>query len=178
MLKTYSLQIPKYWSGQICIREEWGFCKVANLFLFYAYCRYVASRKKYYFTRKRTASTAQTKIKSDKMSQNLYKLIIPFWNTSLNQGCTSFTYKGLQQFLWADLCAATIKITVSVTCINLNYLLIYCLPMEQSPSWEAISSSASQEIPHNYGTRSFITAFTSAHHLKKLFWDGWFSQWK
>jgi hypothetical protein len=37
--------------------------------------------------------------------------------------------------------------------------------MEQRPSWEANSFSASQEIPAFYGTRRFITAFTRARHL-------------
>ena len=38
--------------------------------------------------------------------------------------------------------------------------------MEQSPSWEANRFSAGQEIPRIlYGTRSFITAFTSDRHL-------------
>jgi hypothetical protein len=31
--------------------------------------------------------------------------------------------------------------------------------MEQSPSWEANRSSASQEIPRVYETRRYITAF-------------------
>jgi len=49
----------------------------------------------------------------------------------------------------------------------LTYLLTYLLTysMEQSPSWEADRFSASQEIPNIYGTRRFITAFTSVHHL-------------
>jgi hypothetical protein len=37
--------------------------------------------------------------------------------------------------------------------------------MQQSPSWEANQFLAIQEIPHFYGTRRFITAFTIAHHL-------------
>jgi len=37
--------------------------------------------------------------------------------------------------------------------------------MEYSPSWEANQISASQEIPRIYGTRKFITAFTSARQL-------------
>jgi hypothetical protein len=37
--------------------------------------------------------------------------------------------------------------------------------MEQSPSWEAETSLATQEIPRIYGTRRFITAFTRARHL-------------
>jgi hypothetical protein len=37
--------------------------------------------------------------------------------------------------------------------------------MQQSPSWEANRLSASQELPTFYGTRRFITAFTSARHL-------------
>ena len=41
--------------------------------------------------------------------------------------------------------------------------------MEQSPSWETNRFSASNEISPFYGTRRFITAFTSASHLS-LFW--------
>jgi len=37
--------------------------------------------------------------------------------------------------------------------------------MQQSPSSEANRFSASPEIPAFYGTRKFITAFTSARHL-------------
>ena len=37
--------------------------------------------------------------------------------------------------------------------------------MEQSPSWEANRFSASQKFPSFYGTRMFITAFTSVRHL-------------
>ena len=37
--------------------------------------------------------------------------------------------------------------------------------IEPSPSREADSSSTSQDISRNYGTRRFITAFTTAHHL-------------
>ena len=37
--------------------------------------------------------------------------------------------------------------------------------MEQGPSWEAKTSSATQEIPAFYGTRMFITVFTRARHL-------------
>jgi hypothetical protein len=38
--------------------------------------------------------------------------------------------------------------------------------MEQSPSWKADWFVASQEIPcFFYGTRKFLTALTSAHHL-------------
>ena len=36
--------------------------------------------------------------------------------------------------------------------------------MVQSPSWEANWFAASQEIPRIYGTRRFITAFTSFRH--------------
>ena len=46
-----------------------------------------------------------------------------------------------------------------------SILLTYS--MEQSPSWEANWSSVSQEIPAFYGTRRFITAFTSARHLSQ-----------
>jgi hypothetical protein len=45
----------------------------------------------------------------------------------------------------------------------LTYILTYS--MEQSPSWEANEFPASQEFLVFYGTRRFITAFTSAHHL-------------
>jgi hypothetical protein len=37
--------------------------------------------------------------------------------------------------------------------------------MEQRSSWEADSLSASQEFPAFYGTRRFITSFTTARHL-------------
>jgi hypothetical protein len=37
--------------------------------------------------------------------------------------------------------------------------------MEQSPPWEANRFAASQKIPQIYGTRKFITAFTSVRHL-------------
>ena len=37
--------------------------------------------------------------------------------------------------------------------------------MEQSPSWEANCSAASQEIPRIFGTRRFLTVPTSARHL-------------
>ena len=37
--------------------------------------------------------------------------------------------------------------------------------MEQSPTWEAKTSSTSWEIPAFYGTRRFITVFTTACHL-------------
>jgi len=36
--------------------------------------------------------------------------------------------------------------------------------MEQGPSSEADSHSASQEIHRIYGTRRFITVFTTARH--------------
>jgi len=48
-----------------------------------------------------------------------------------------------------------------------NYLLTYSI--EQSP-WEANQFSARQDTPANYGTRSFITAFTTAL-LLSLSWD-------
>jgi len=44
-----------------------------------------------------------------------------------------------------------------------TYLRTYSV--EQSPSWEANRFSASQEIPTFYGTRRFITSFTSVRHL-------------
>jgi len=50
----------------------------------------------------------------------------------------------------------------------LTYILTYLLTysVKQSPSWEVNRFSASQEIPPTfYGTRSFITAFTSARHI-------------
>jgi len=36
--------------------------------------------------------------------------------------------------------------------------------MEHSPSWEASSHSAGQEIPAFYGTRRFITVFKTTRH--------------
>ena len=37
--------------------------------------------------------------------------------------------------------------------------------MGQSPFEKLTGSAASQEIPHIFGTRSFITVLTSARHL-------------
>jgi len=37
--------------------------------------------------------------------------------------------------------------------------------MQQTPSWEANTSLASQKISPSYGTRRFFTAFTRARHL-------------
>ena len=51
--------------------------------------------------------------------------------------------------------------------------VILCLltcSIEQSSSWDANRFSASQGIPRFYGTRRFITALTSAHHLS-LSWS-------
>ena len=45
----------------------------------------------------------------------------------------------------------------------LSYLRTYST--EQNPSWEASRFSATQEFPAFYGTRTFITTFTSAPHL-------------
>ena len=46
---------------------------------------------------------------------------------------------------------------------EITYLLTRS--MQHSPSWEVNKFSASQEIPRIFGTRRFITAFTSARHL-------------
>ena len=46
---------------------------------------------------------------------------------------------------------------------QLTYLLTYS--MEQSPSWESNSSSASHEFPEFCGIQNFTTTFTSARHL-------------
>ena len=45
----------------------------------------------------------------------------------------------------------------------LNYLLTYSV--EQSPSLEGGGSQLIKKFPAFYGTRRFITAFTSARHL-------------
>ena len=44
--------------------------------------------------------------------------------------------------------------------------------MEQSPSLEAVSSSASKQIPKFYGIQMSITVLTIARHLS-LFWARW-----
>jgi hypothetical protein len=46
---------------------------------------------------------------------------------------------------------------------SLTYLLTHS--MEQSPSWEANGLQLVKKFPAFYGTRRFITAFTSANHL-------------
>ena len=52
----------------------------------------------------------------------------------------------------------------------LTYLLIYLLTSseEQSPSSEANRCSPSQKIPPFYGTRKFITTFSSSRYLSLL----------
>jgi hypothetical protein len=60
----------------------------------------------------------------------------------------------------------TVNTTTTITTTTSTYLLTY--PMEQSPAWKANRFAASQEIPPFYGTRRFITAFTSARHLSQL----------
>ena len=45
------------------------------------------------------------------------------------------------------------------------YFILLTYSMEQSPSWKANGSAAGQEIPCIFGTRRFITVFTSARHL-------------
>jgi hypothetical protein len=47
--------------------------------------------------------------------------------------------------------------------------LLVTYSMEQSSSWEVNRFSTSQEIPTFYGTRRFITAFTSVRHLPLSF---------
>ena len=63
-----------------------------------------------------------------------------------------------QHFMWKPNTALLVSRFKSIL-ISLAYF------MEQNPSWEANRLSASQEIPAFYGTRRFITAFTSSHHL-------------
>jgi hypothetical protein len=61
-----------------------------------------------------------------------------------------------------------------LTYLFITYLFTYLLThllthsMQHSLSWEANRFSASQEIPRIYGTRMFITAFTSARHLSPI----------
>jgi len=58
--------------------------------------------------------------------------------------------------------------------ILLTYLLTYLLAhslthsTEQSPSWEAKPISVSKKFPAFYGTRRFITAFTSARSIQSI----------
>jgi hypothetical protein len=70
-----------------------------------------------------------------------------------------------------------IIIIIIITCNNSSYLqwpFSYLAPctyflltdsMEQSPSLEANQFSPSKKLPAFYGTRRFITSFTSARHL-------------
>ena len=59
-------------------------------------------------------------------------------------------------------CCGRDKGQVLPLCIH-NILLIYS--MEQSPSWESNRTQLVNKFPTVYGTRKFITAFTTAHHL-------------
>jgi hypothetical protein len=65
------------------------------------------------------------------------------------------------QYYLVTLCAAWI--VVRSLWEKIRMILTYS--MVQSPSWEANWFAASQEIPHFYGTRRFITALTSVRHL-------------
>jgi hypothetical protein len=87
--------------------------------------------------------------------------------TNLIRRHTNYTYAVLRHYEVRKLyrnCEVQCK-----TCTEQDTLMlgeVNCTNcMEQSPSWEANRSSASQEIPSFYGTRRFITAFTRARHL-------------
>jgi len=54
--------------------------------------------------------------------------------------------------------------TCGATWLNISSYLLSC-SMQQSPSWEAKSSSSSQEIPRVLWNPRFNTASTSARHL-------------
>jgi hypothetical protein len=81
---------------------------------------------------------------------------------------TEGNYPGFQRKLPFGELAPLITVLHNVTTIFVtSAMIIYSLTysMEQSPSWESYSFAARQEFPPFYGTRRFITAFTSARHL-------------
>ena len=67
------------------------------------------------------------------------------------------------QYVWTASCKSVITNMATMRCFDTYY------SMEQGPPWGANEFSISQEFPAFYGTRRFITAFTSARHLS-LFW--------
>jgi len=59
-----------------------------------------------------------------------------------------------------------IIIIIIIIITSLPYLLTYLLTPRSRVLLEKLTgSTASQEIPRNFGTRSFITVLTSARHL-------------
>jgi hypothetical protein len=62
-------------------------------------------------------------------------------------------------------CASTLSYKLSVVVFDCNLTHSLTHSTQHSPSWKANRFAASQEIPRFYGTRRFITAFTSTRHL-------------
>ena len=56
-----------------------------------------------------------------------------------------------------------VAVLLSLVLLHLTYLLTYSI--QHSPSWEADGCQIVKKFPAFYGTRKFITAFTSARHL-------------
>jgi len=56
---------------------------------------------------------------------------------------------------------------------NMGVKYNFTNPVGQSPSWEANSHSASQEIPHFYGTQRFVSMFKTAYQWS-LSWAKYF----
>jgi hypothetical protein len=82
-----------------------------------------------------------------------------------------FEFWPLARLIAQELCFGTrtsadnfIAMASDILTYLLTYILTYLLHGAQS-FWEADRFAASQEIPRIYGTRRFITAFTSARQL-------------
>ena len=74
----------------------------------------------------------------------------------------SLTYSLTCLFTYLLTYLLTHSLTYSLT-YSLTDSLVHC--MQQSPSWEALGSQLVKKFPAFYGTRKFITAFTSARYL-------------
>jgi hypothetical protein len=64
-----------------------------------------------------------------------------------------------------------LQVTSPLSCLDTPIVSLYhdtssveAVSLTKSPSWYADSHSASQEIPNVYGTRSFMSMFTTARH--------------
>jgi hypothetical protein len=98
-------------------------------------------------------------------------LVVPAINPTLQRAAVTLSYRLSPRRLYTlktKFCPHSVLLIRMVRWIESSspehhYLLTYF--MEQSHSWEVNRFAASQEIPAIYGTRMFITTFTSACHL-------------
>jgi hypothetical protein len=85
------------------------------------------------------------------------------WTTYFSGNSPSTVSCYCQKF-WFTPIKKVISIVLQNFVISVRGDIVLTISMEQSPSWDANSHSASQEIPHFYETRGFVTVFTRARH--------------